>query len=253
MRFGVCFHVNDAAEMAAMGYDYLEVHAGNVAAMSEEEFEAFCAENAAAPIHAETANCLFPGTIRLTGEEADMEVVKDYAEKVMSRLSKAGIKIVVFGSGGSRRIPEGFSREQAWQQLIEVGKILGAAAEKYGVTVALEPLRSEESNVITKQAEGLKLVQDVDHPHFKILCDYYHLMQEGGTMEDVEACAGQLVHIHIAEPKTRVAMRPDDGTDYAAFFASLRKIGYDGRISFEGLAGDREKTLPIALKVLKNA
>ena len=253
MRFGVCFHVNDAAEMAAIGYDYLEVHAGNIAAMSEEEYEVFCAENAAAPIHAETANCLFPGSIRLTGEEADMDTVKGYAEKVVGRLSRAGIKLVVFGSGGSRRVPEGFPAEKAWQQLVEVGKILGAAAEKYGVTVALEPLRAAESNIITKQSEGLKLVQDVDHPNFKLLCDYYHLMQEGGTLEDVEACAGQLVHIHIAEPKTRVPMRPDDGADYAGFFATLRKIGYDGRISFEGSAGDREKTLPIALEILKKA
>lgn len=253
MRFGVCFAISEAAAVQAIGFDYLEVHAGNLAAMTEEEFAAFCAENAAAPIHAEAANCLFPGEIRLTGPDADMNVVRAYAEKVMSRLGKAGIEVVVFGSGGSRRVPEGFPREEAWQQLIEVGRILGAAAEKYGVTVTLEPLRHEETNIIITQAEGLKLVQDVNHPHFRLLCDYYHLSREGGTPADAAACGDALRHIHIAKPDDRKAMYPGDGVDYTAFFDALRSVGYNARVSFEGDAGEREKTLPALLEVLKNA
>ena len=39
MRFGVCFAISEAAAVQAIGFDYLEVHAGNLAAMTEEEFE----------------------------------------------------------------------------------------------------------------------------------------------------------------------------------------------------------------------
>ena len=35
----------------------------------------------------------------------------------MARLGDAGIGIAVFGSGGSRRVPEGFSETRALEQL----------------------------------------------------------------------------------------------------------------------------------------
>ena len=251
MRFGVCAPISDAVMMAKIGFDYLEVNASGLAAMTDEEFEAFCAENAAAPIHAEAANVLFPGTIRLTGEEADMETTCLYIEKILSRLGRAGVRTAVFGSSGSRRVPDGFPMEKAWDQLVKVGKILAQTAEKYNVMIALEPLRKAETNMINLQSEGAALVKEVDHPHFKLLCDFYHLTQEGGTPADVEACGEQLIHIHIAKPDDRKAMYPEDGCDYAGFFGALRRAGYDGRISFEGDAGEREKTLPAALRVMK--
>ena len=41
MRFGVCAPVSDAAFIASVGFDYLEVNAANISAMTDEEFEAF--------------------------------------------------------------------------------------------------------------------------------------------------------------------------------------------------------------------
>ncbi len=253
MRFGVCAPISDAAFIASMGFDYLEVNASAISAMTDEEFEAFCEENEKAPIHAEAANVLFPGTVQLTGD-VDFESAKAYIEMILSRLGKAGVKIAVFGSSGSRKVPEGFDMDTAWQQLVKVGKILGETAQKYGITIALEPLRKAETNIINRQDEGLKMVQEVNHPNFRLLTDLYHLTQEGGTAEDVEACGNVYAHVHIAKPDDRKAMYPGDGADYASFFAALRAVGYDGRISFEGDAGsEREKTLPLVLEVMKQA
>lgn len=252
MRFGVCTSIDHAAQLAAIGFDYLEVHAGSLAAMDEAEFSAFCAANAAAPIHAEAANCLFPGEIRLTGADADPAILEAYAEKVMSRLSRAGISLVVFGSGGSRSVPDGFSRETAWQQLVHAGRILGNAAAKYGLLVGMEPLRPAESNMINTQAEGWQLVQDVNHPSFRLLCDYYHLAQAGCSAADAAIGGQALCHVHIAKPDDRRSMYPGDGCAYDAFFRALHSAGYDGRISFEGICGDFEGELPGVLAVLKD-
>lgn len=253
MRFGVCAPISEAARISKLGFDYLEVGASGIAAMTEEEFAQFCAENEKAPIHAEAANVLFPGTVRLTGPEVDWNAVEEYIVKILSRLGKAGIEIAVFGSSGSRKVPEGFDMALAWQQLVKVGKLLGDTAEKYGVTIALEPLRAAETNIINKQAEGLKLVQEVDHPNFRLLTDLYHLSQEGGTPADVEVCGNVFAHVHIAKPDDRKTMYPGDGADYAAFFTALRSTGYDARISFEGGCDDYEAQLPAALEVMKQA
>ena len=116
-----------------------------------------------------------------------------------------------------------------------------------------EPLRRAETNILNTQPESLALVQSVGHPHFKLLCDYYHLVVEGGTPEMVAACGDALRHVHISNPDGRVAMKPDDKADYKAFFDALRRAGYDARVSFEGSASDYKAELPAALEVLRNA
>lgn len=253
MRFGVCAPVTDAKSLAAMGFEYIEVNATSLTELPESEFTVFLRENHDAPIHAETANCLFPGDIRLTGDGVDMEVIEKYVSRAMARLERAGIHVVVFGSGGSRRVPEGFSREEAFAQLVKVGRLLAKYAELHGVTVALEPLRCAETNMINTQAEGIALVKAVDRPAFQLLCDYYHLIEVGGTMRDVLDCAGLLVHTHIANPVGRAAMAKSDEADYAAFFDALRAIGYDGRMSVECNSKDLENLFPEALSVMQNS
>lgn len=56
MRFGVCAPISEAALLSEIGFDYVEVNASALAAMDDASFEAFCRENAAAPVHAEAAN-----------------------------------------------------------------------------------------------------------------------------------------------------------------------------------------------------
>lgn len=251
MRYGVCTSIDHASVLHRLGFDYVEVHAGSLAAMTEEEFSGFLAENAAAPIHAEAANCLFPGEIRLTGDCTDRDALEHYIEKTFSRLERAGISLVVFGSGGSRSVPEGFPREKAWDQLIHTGRILAAAGERHGVTVALEPLRPAESNIINTQAEGRKLAEAVNHPNFRLVCDYFHLMEGGEAPRDAAVGGEFLTHVHMAAPVTRRAMSPEDGADYGAFFRALASAGYDGRVSFEGSSSDYAKDLPAALAVMR--
>ena len=114
MRFGVCMPIEQAEFIAKLGFDYLEVSAAGLAEMTEAQFADFLQKNEAAPIHAEAANCMFPGSIKLTGDNVDFEAIQTYVHHAIGRLAQAGIKIGVFGSGGSRRVPENFPREKAW-------------------------------------------------------------------------------------------------------------------------------------------
>lgn len=251
MRFGVCAPFSEAVLLAQMGYDYVEINATDTAALSDADFEALCAENAAAPIHAEAANCLFPGRIRLTGEGVDAAEIEGYIEHTFSRLARLGIQIAVFGSGGSRRVPDNFSFDTAFQQLAQIGRLLGDIGQKHGVTVALEPLNRAETNIINDQLEGLRLVEAAAHPHFKLLCDYYHLALQGNATADVAACGKALVHAHIANPEGRAPMTAGDRADYRAFFNALSAAGYNGRVSLECNTADKCAQWPQALACLR--
>ena len=251
MRFGVCTSLDHAPLLARLGFDYVEVHAGSLASMTEAEFAAFCQANQDAPIRAERANCLFPGEMRLVGPDLDWDAVSLYIDRTFRRLHQAGILGVCFGSGGCRTCPEDFSREEAWRQLVMVGQLLGQTGAKYGVTVDLEPLRPAETNMINSMSEGRRLVEEVNHPNFRLLCDLYHVAQNGDRPEEIAAAGQHLLHVHIAKLDDRKAMYPGDGIDYAAFFRPLKEAGYDGRISFEGYSSDYEGELPGVLAVMR--
>ena len=251
MRFGVCTDLENARLLAAMGFDYVEIHTCGMMQLDEAAFAAFCARNETMPIHAEVANCLFPGDMLLVGPDADLNRIENYIQRVMVRLSKLGIDTLVFGSGGCRRVPEGFPEEAAWKQMVNLCAMLGREAAACNITVALEPLRFAETNMVNFIATGKKLVEEVNHPNFRLLCDLYHFYQVGDSLPDLENCGGALCHVHVAKPDDRRAMYPGDGMNYRDFFAALRKAGFDGRVSFEGILSDMERELPRVLEALK--
>lgn len=252
MRFGVCTGLENARLLASVGFDYLEIHTCNMMELDEAAFAAFCAENEKAPIHAETANCLFPGEMALTGPDVQPDKIRSYIRKVMQRLERLGVSILVFGGGGCRRVPQGYPMEAAWRQLVELGKVLGNEGQSRGVTVVLEPLRHAETNIVNTVSEARRLVDEVGHPNFRMLCDLYHFHQNGDDLTELESCGDRLCHIHIAKPDDRRSMYPGDGVDYAGFFRVLRAAGYDGRVSFEGTILDMPAEMPLTLTVLKS-
>jgi sugar phosphate isomerase/epimerase len=251
MKIGCCTGFDNAAKLAEMGYDYIEYSVNKIAAMNEEEFAKVVELVDSLPIKVEAFNGLFPGSIRLTGPDADLKAATEYIDGVFPRLKRLGGDAVVFGSGGARRVPDGFDRDEAWKQLIAVGKMLGQKAREYGLVIALEPLNKKEVNIINSQLEGKRLVDDVDDPGFKLLSDYYHLALEGEGAAEVEACGSRLVHTHIANPDGRVTLTENDEADYLSFFNALKKCGYTGRISFEGKVADFDAQMPETLKVLR--
>lgn len=110
MRFGVCMPIEQAEFIAKLGFDYLEVSVVGLAEMTEAQFADFLQKNEAAPIHAEAANCMFPGSIKLTGDNVDFEAIQTYVHHTIGRLAQAGIKIGVFGQRAAAAVYRKISR-----------------------------------------------------------------------------------------------------------------------------------------------
>ncbi|MBR6772497.1 MAG: sugar phosphate isomerase/epimerase [Clostridia bacterium] len=254
MKFGVCCDFGKVALLEKLGFDYIEGNVTVITSMSDEEFEAVAAMLDGSKIKCEAACCLFPGEIKVTGPDADTAEITKYLDKAFARLERLGVKSVVFGSGGARRVPDGFDRAAAWHQLVSVGRILAEKAEKHGITIALEPLNRGETNIINNQREGLNLVLDVDRPSFRVLTDFYHVWLENDTREDIAACKGMLQHCHVVNPVGRVGMKLGDGIPYEKFFGGIADCGYTGRISFEGIINEdkAEEELAGTLAALKS-
>jgi len=253
IKVGYCTSIKNADAAKAAGFDYVEVSATEVAALSDAEFDAAVAHLKQAAIPTPTANLFVPQAIKVVGPEINLEQQTAHVRKVMSRLSALGVDVLVFGSGGARRVPDGFPRDQAWTQLVEFSRRAAAEARPYRITVAIEPLRQQETNIINTAAEGLELVNAVNDPNFQLMIDFYHLASEHEDPAIVLKAKDHLRHLHVANPNGRLFPQRWEEFDYAPFFANLKTIGYDRRISMEGSTTDLAAQGPVTVALLRRA
>ena len=253
VQVGVCTPLKDIDAARTAGFEYLELGTSEIAALSDADFESAAAHIKQVGLPVPVTNLFLPATLKVTGPELDQEEQLRYVRKAFARLSRLGTGIVVFGSGGARRVPEGFSKEDALKQLVEFGRRIAPDARTHNITIAIEPLRRQETNIINSAAEGLELVNAVDHPNFQLMIDFYHLASEREDPAIVLRAREHLRHLHMANPQGRVFPLTWDEYDYAPFFANLRQIGYDKRISIEASAKDFALEAPRAIALLRHA
>ena len=250
-HIGIC-GTSWAEAARTCGLDYLEANVTSflIPEKSEEEFAAK-RETAASiqpPIY--SANGFFPGSLKLVGPDADLERAIRYSETAIRRASELGIKVLVLGSGGARRIPDGFPEEKAKEQFLTLLKGMAPAAEKYDVRIGIEPLQSSETNFIHTVAEGAEIARQAGSSHICVIADLYHMAREKEPAQDIIDSADKLVHVHIAECANRTPPGVD-GDDFTPYFKALKQIRYTGRISIECRWEDIAAQLPVAVKTMK--
>jgi sugar phosphate isomerase/epimerase len=158
--------------------------------------------------------------------------------------------MIVLGSGRTRTVADGFRRAQAREQFIDLCRRLGPLAQQYGVTVVVEPLNRGETNFVNSLAEGADIVEAVDHPNIRLLCDIFHMSREGEPASEITRYGHLIRHVHIAEKADRTAPGMV-GDDFTPYFAALKEIGYVGCISIEGNFDHFETRIDPALQTLK--
>lgn len=253
VRVGYCSNLKNIDAAKAAGFDYLELGTSEIAALSDADFEATVTRLKALGLPVPVTNLFVPANIKLTGPVTDQQQQMEYVRKAFGRLKRMGTTIVVFGSGGARRLPDGFAREDGWKQLVDFGRRAADEAKTHGITIAIEPLRRQESNIINSAAEGLELVKAINHPNFQLMIDFYHLASENEDPEIVIRAKDHLRHLHMANPQGRVFPLKWEEFNYAPFFANLKKIGYDKRISVEAGSKDIPAEGAQAIALLRRA
>jgi sugar phosphate isomerase/epimerase len=253
VQVGLCTGVKGIDAARTAGFDYLELATSEIAALSDADFESAVAHIRQVALPVPVTNLFLPAVLKVTGPGIDREAQRSYVRKAFARLARLGTGTVVFGSGGARRVPDGFPKEEAFKQLIEFGRRAAAEARTHNITIAVEPLRRQETNIINSAAEGLDLVKAIGHPNFQLMIDFYHLASEREDPSIVVRAREHLRHLHMANPQGRVFPLAWDEYDYAPFFASLRQIGYDKRISIEATAKDFTAEAPRAISLLRRA
>ncbi|MCH6200998.1 sugar phosphate isomerase/epimerase [Aquiflexum sp. LQ15W] len=233
-KIGACAGYKDGEVLAKAGFSFIEenVQSFLVPTKSEEEFDLILQASKSSPLPIEAFIIFLLGSLKSVGPNAVHGDILDYAEVVFRRANKAGGKLVVFGSSGSRSVPDGFSKEEATKQMIALGKLLGPIAAKYDITVVLESLNTKECNFINSLSEAGEIVKAVNHPNYRLLADIYHMKMEGEGPESILNYGHLIKHVHVAEKEGR-AVPGTHGEDLSLYYQALKLSGYEGSVSLE--------------------
>lgn len=233
-RIGISTSITNSSILASAGYSYVEENAREFLIPTEPDsvFVQNLARLKVSKLPVEACNTFLPGTLKCVGPDAAHEQILKFSESTFQRAQKAGIKTIVLGSGGARKIPDGFSKEEATIQFISLCKKLATIAARYDVIISLEALNKNECNFINSLSEAGEIVKSVNDANFRLCVDIYHMLMENESADDILKYGQLLYHAHIAEKTDRSAPGVNN-EDFIPCFKALKEVKYKGSLTIE--------------------
>ncbi|GAB3902865.1 hypothetical protein GCM10028803_30280 [Larkinella knui] len=252
LPLGVCTSYDKAGLLKSMGFSFVEESVGRflIPDAGDEQYEKNRVALQSGGLPVRSYIYFFPGSLKSVGPDLHHEAILKRADLALRRAKECGSKNIVFGSGGSRAIPDGFDRATAKAQHITLCQKMAPLAEKHGVTLAVEPLNRGETNFINSLADGVEIIQAVNNPWFKLQCDIYHMLKEDEKPEEIIKYADFITHCHIAEKQSRTAPGVK-GDDFRPYFRALKQIRYQGGLSLECNWTDFDTEVARGIEVVK--
>jgi sugar phosphate isomerase/epimerase len=250
--FGWCGSPDNAGLMKAAGLDYIEVQLVPLKLEDDKSFENAKSTMRDLPLPALACSYLFPHDARVVGPETDDRRNRAYFDRVVQVLNTARAKVVVFGSGWTRNIPEGWTQQQTEAEFMKTLSWCADALMGSGITLVIEPLNRQESNLVNSVADGVRLAKMLNRPEVRGLADFYHMDEEGEPPDTLRENCAWLGHIHLADTKR---LNPGTGSyDYPTFFGHLKACGYPGLLSAEcGVLGSPQDAMRFSADFLREA
>jgi len=228
------------ADVAAAGYEGIELSLSEFdsdpSRIDEERAAQLGAQARAEGLEVAGLHWLLiqpPGLHLSTADAGVRARTVEYMQHLARLCSAAGGRVMVLGSPSQRSVCEGETYEEAFQRMSASCRAVADVAGPLGVTLALEPLSPELTDMLSTSAEALRMISAVDHPACRLHLDAWALSTEGRPAgELVAAGAEHIVHVHVNDPTTKGG--PGSGThDQRPLLSALRSIDYTGFLSVE--------------------
>lgn len=147
--------------------------------------------------------------------------------------------VVVFGSPKQRSSRDGMTAREATDVFIDRLAKVAPYAEARGVTLLIEALSPDQSDVVTSLAEAVSIVQQIGSPAIQTMFDVHNAINETTSHLDlVREFFPYIKHVHVNELDGK---EPGTGNyDFASLMKCLTDLKYDGWISLEAFDFSRD-------------
>jgi len=251
MKFGCWTKIANICILKRNKYNFIELSMKDILPNGKQDnFEAIKKKVKTLNFRVDVLNRFISEDLKLVGEKLDDRKIEEFVKIAIARAGEIGVKVIVFGSGSARNLPDDFPKETAMKQLREFLVMVADLAKPKNITIAIEPLNHEESNIINTVREAMKLAETVSRDNVKIMADLWHLEKEHEDYETLLEVKDYLVHIHVADTKR---LYPGSGHfNYQSFFRVLKRINYNGRITVECKFNNFKREVRKSLQLLRN-
>jgi hydroxypyruvate isomerase len=155
------------------------------------------------------------------------------SERILPLVAKAGIPNMIVFSGNRRNLTD----EQGIQNCAKGLRQITPLAEKLGVTVIMELLNSrvDHGDYQCDRTEwGVKLVQAVGSPRFKLLYDIYHMqIMEGDVIRTIQRHHEAIAHYHTGGNPGRNEIDETQELNYRRICEAVVETGFTGYLAQE--------------------
>lgn len=243
MKFGTLFaywtqdwhgdYITSAKKVKDIGFDILEIGAGDLLTMSDGEIDELRAvskdlgltisSNIGPPRDKDVASA--DPAVR----EAGIRYLTDMM-KAMDRLDSRVLIGVLYTYWPGQF--DDLDKPAIWARGVASVKKMGRVAQDMGIDLCLEVVNRFETIVLNTCEEGIAFCKEVDNPRVKLLLDTFHMNIEEDNLPDAFRLAGDyLGHIHVGEGNRKL---PGQGhLPWDEMGEALRDIGYDGGVVME--------------------
>ncbi|MFI5381272.1 MAG: sugar phosphate isomerase/epimerase family protein [Tepidisphaerales bacterium] len=163
-----------------------------------------------------------------------------------------GGRVMVIGSPKQRSLLPGVGTAQAMEYAAEVFRPSLDPALSRGITLAIEPLGPAETDFLNTAAQGIELIDRLNHPAFRLHLDVKAMSSEPTPIPQIiRDSARHIAHFHANDPNLRGPGMGD--VDHRPIIAALRQAGYAGWLSVETFdtSVPPEKTAEESVRYLK--
>lgn len=243
MKFGTLFaywtqdwhgdYIPAAKKVKDIGFDILEVGAGDLLTMTDTELSELKAvskdlgltisSNIGPPKDKDVASP--DPSVR----EAGITFLTDIM-KAMDRIDSRVLVGVTYTYWPGQF--DDLDKPAIWARGVESVKRLGRVAQDLNIDLCLEVVNRFETLVLNTSEEGIAFCKEVDNPRVKLLLDTFHMNIEEDNLPDAFRLAGDyLGHVHVGEGNRKL---PGQGhLPWEAMGQALRDIGFDGGVVME--------------------
>lgn len=234
-----CFGLalGDEIKIKTAGYDAAEFHVACIMEPDRSDFHEVQQRMIATGLDFSVWDNPIPLPVAICDDSFNLNFWKEYLLQACERCAQLGCKKYVFGNGKGRSLPESADVRAARGKLDNFVDLLCDTSQQFGITVMIEPLGAEFSNIFNTIGECAEAITYYGKSNMSSLVDLRHLVSQGLPMTEIIKHKELVSHVHIDYPYSiypdRYFPHNSDDYDYTPFFTTLQEIDYKGIISIE--------------------